>query len=504
MNRKFALGALLLGIVILLALLLRVSVAFAFPNILWSDEIFQTLEPAHRLTYGNGIVTWEFRRGTRSLVFPGILAGVMRLTDWMGDGSSGYLAGVTIFLCLLSLIPILVALLWGYRTSGLIAAILSAGICSIWFELVYFAPKAFNEVVAAYLLLAGVYLGVHGRVFQPRMRLFLAGCLCGSAIALRIHLLPAVVFAMVYICRKDWRARWVPMVAGILGPILAFGVVDAFTWSYPFQSFWQNVWVNVVLGKSEQYGVSPWYGYLSFLRNSWSWALVPITLLAIVGARRSPILAWLVIVIVLSHSVLAHKEYRFIYPALPMILILAGLGTAELVTRWRLRWSSPRVMVIAVLVCLILWTSTSAILASRFDPTRKTTLSILWAAPETTYWQRFSGNLLAFQKLSTEQTLCGVGLLGINWYRSGGYTYLHRDVPIFLVEQDTDFNQLAPSFNYLVATVSVPRQHQDYVLQGFWGTTCLYKRPGSCTQRRGYSINQVIKQKQQWEDPGSM
>lgn len=91
MSRKFTLATLLLSITILLALLLRVSVAFAFPNIFWPDEIFQTLEPAHRLSYGNGIVSWEFRIGTRSWVFPGVLAGVMRLTDWMGDGSSGYL-----------------------------------------------------------------------------------------------------------------------------------------------------------------------------------------------------------------------------------------------------------------------------------------------------------------------------------------------------------------------------------------------------------------------------
>lgn len=494
MSRKFRLATLLLSITILLALLLRVSVAFAFPNIFWPDEIFQTLEPAHRLSYGNGIVSWEFRIGTRSWVFPGVLAGVMRLTDWMGDGSSGYLAGVIIFLCLLSLIPILVAFLWGYRTSGLVAAFVSAGVCSVWFELVYFAPKALNEVVAAHFLLLGVYLSVHGKCSQPRTRLFWAGCWYGLAIALRIHLLPAVVFATVYICRKDWRG-WLSMVAGILGPILAFGVVDAFTWSYPFQSFWQNVWINVVEGKSEQYGVSPWYAYLSFLIKSWSLALVPITLLAIVGSRRSPILAWLVIVIVLSHSILAHKEYRFIYPAVVMMIILAGLGTAELVTRWRLRWSSPRGIVMAVLLCLGLWVSTSTVLAGRFDTGKRSISSLLWTAPEEIHWQRFSGNLLAFQKLSTEQTLCGVGLFGVQWSASGGYTYLHRDVPVFIVEQDADFNQLAQSFNYLVATISVPPQHQDYALQECWGTTCLYKRPGSCTVKRGYHINRVLEQK---------
>ena len=35
------------------------------------DEIFQSLEPAHRLLTGWGIVSWEWRDGIRSWLFPG-------------------------------------------------------------------------------------------------------------------------------------------------------------------------------------------------------------------------------------------------------------------------------------------------------------------------------------------------------------------------------------------------------------------------------------------------
>jgi len=478
MNSKFTLGTFLLSALILLALLVRFGTALAFPNILWADEIFQTQEPAHRLTFGYGVVSWEFRDGARSWVFPGILAGVMRLTAWMGDGSRGYLLGVTIFLCLLSLSTIVVAFLWGYRTSGLVAAVITAAVCSVWFELVYFAPKAFNEVVAAHLLLPGVYLGVHRKPFGSRTRLFWAGCLCGLALALRIQLLPAVAFAVVYICRKDWLGKWLPILAGILAPLLAFGLVDAFTWSYPFQSFWKAIWVNVVEGKSLDYGVSPWYGYLSYLKKSWSLGLVPITFLSIIGARRSPILAWLAIIIVLSHSFLAHKEYRFIYPAVVMVIVLAGLGTAELITQWRQLWSSSKKMVIAILLCLLLWTSISAVLA---------------LTSRTIDWSLSTGNLRAFQELSTEKTLCGVALWGIPWHTSAGYTHLHRDVPIFLLENDKDFNQMQASFNYLVGKVPIPPQHQDYVLQRCWKNTCLYQRSGSCIPT-SYNINQRLKE----------
>jgi GPI mannosyltransferase 3 len=490
MNSKANLNTFLLSTLILLALLIRVSAALAFPNMFWPDEIFQTQEPAHRLVFGNGMVTWEFRDGIRSWIFPGIIAVVMRLTAWMGDGSSGYLAGVAIFLCLLSLTTILVAFLWGYQTGGLVTAVITAGVCSVWFELVYFAPKAFTEVVAAHLLLPGVYLGLHGKSFQPRTRLFLAGCLCGLALALRIHLLPAVVFAVIYICHQEWRKKGTPMIAGILGPIIIFGMVDAFTWTYPFQSFWLNFWVNLVEGRSLIYGVSPWSEYLSYLLRSWSLLLIPIALLTIIGARRSPILAWLAIIIVLTHSILAHKEYRFIYAALPMVMILAGLGTAELVVNW----FPPRKMVIATLLCLVLWTSSSAVLASRFDVNKKFNFSTLWAInPETTHWFSESSNLIALQKLSQEKKTCGVGLWGISWALSGGYTYLHHDVPIFLLGDEKDFDQLEAGFNYVVANIPVPPQHQDYALQKCWKGTCIYKKQGSCTNK-DYDVNQILKQ----------
>ena len=47
--------------IFLIALLLRVGVAIHFPSMEWGDEIFNSLEPAHHLAYGYGIVVWEWR-----------------------------------------------------------------------------------------------------------------------------------------------------------------------------------------------------------------------------------------------------------------------------------------------------------------------------------------------------------------------------------------------------------------------------------------------------------
>src|SRR5437763_13875527 len=80
----------LLGLVLLAAGLRVVPTVFV-PSLNWGDEIFQTIEPAHRLVYGYGLVPWEFQLGMRSWLLPAMIAGFMQLARAIGDGPSYYL-----------------------------------------------------------------------------------------------------------------------------------------------------------------------------------------------------------------------------------------------------------------------------------------------------------------------------------------------------------------------------------------------------------------------------
>src|SRR5262249_5316014 len=129
-----------------------------------------------------------------------------------------------------------------------------------WFELIYYAPKAFSEVLAGNLLLPGLYLGYYAED-RPRVksRLFLAGSFIGLACALRMQLAPVMIVALFYFCRKNWRERLVPVTLGMLLPILAFGLVDLFTWSHPFQSYLTMLQFQATIGGSWK----PWYYFLA-------------------------------------------------------------------------------------------------------------------------------------------------------------------------------------------------------------------------------------------------
>src|SRR5579864_4305542 len=85
---------------------LRLALAFAMPNIAHPDQIFQILEPAHRLVYGYGIVPWEFREGVRSWILPGLFAFIFKISDFVLRVPGAYLAEATVFLALLSLSPV--------------------------------------------------------------------------------------------------------------------------------------------------------------------------------------------------------------------------------------------------------------------------------------------------------------------------------------------------------------------------------------------------------------
>ena len=178
----------------------------------------------------------------------------------------------------------------------------------------------------------------------------------------RFHTAPALLFAAIYACRWHFRARWMPLIVAGSLPVLALGVLDALTWGLPFQSVWQNLWVNIVEGRSRIYSVEPLWWYVAHLVEQWGAAVVPIGILFVVGARRTPLLGGLVVVHVLAHTLIAHKELRFLYPVMPANIVLVGLGTAETAIKMGSMLASRRRIVAIVSGSFGAWAITSAVI----------------------------------------------------------------------------------------------------------------------------------------------
>jgi hypothetical protein len=258
-------------------------------------------------------------------------------------------------------------------------------------------------------------------------------------------------------------------------PLIAFGLVDGFTWSYPFQSFIRYVWVNTVERRSLLYGTEPWYWYLVRLAHHFG----PMMLLALVGVRRSAFLGWVALIILASHSILAHKELRFVYPLMPIVVTLASLGIMEIAAALGAFRKAPLSSTAVVVAGLAFCGMVSLFLAS--------------LAGSHGYFSEDSGGLIAMDALSKDANVCGVALYQVGWFATGGYAHLHHDVPIVLIPDRFTLAEQVENFNFVLTDEALDDRPSGFKLQQCRQGVCIYRRPGSCTPPQHNEINTVLR-----------
>lgn len=470
-----------LAALLLAAFVLRFGVFYLVPNVHWPDEIYQVMEPAHRLVFGNGILSWEWVVGIRSWLLPGIAAALMELGRNLGDSPTDVNLPVEIALALAGIVPVACAYGWGRRFEGRVGGFIAGGVTAIWVDLVYMSGHPLTEVVAADCLPAALYLGLPaGGVTRSRPRLFGAGILLGLTFALRFHLAPGLAVAALGICGvRNSGPRWRALIAGAAVPVLVLGVLDWVTLGTPFQSVWLNIWVNIGLGVSSEAGREPFLTLWTLPLEIWGVAGFAIVLItAIQGARRLPVPIYVAAAIVAFHSLIPHKEYRFSYPALPLLIILSGLGTAELVRAAVPHLPRPGAAApLLAALTLLLWSGLSYTIAD----------SAIFKIP----WTRERAQIAAFDAVTHRADACGLGLLGLRWVVTPGMSALPRGVAL-------DQLRAVPSpggdaaYNYVLATIQAPTLPDSYRrVDCFAGDRdaaglahirlCLWRRAGGCT-----------------------
>lgn len=486
MTRRGAVIA--LAVILAVAFAVRVLIAYAMPSQCWPDEIFQSLEQAHRVVFGRGVIPWEFQEGTRSWLFPGVLAGVMKAVSWVSSSPMAYLMACAALLSAVSLAGVWVGFRWAERVFGLRGAVITGVTCALWYELVYFAPKAMPEVVAGSILAAGVFFASSNG--EPSRRSVIAGALLlAFATMLRIQLAPAAGVCFLYMLRRaPWRLRG-EAVAAALSVALVFGIVDALTWGSLFESFVGNIRANLVEGRAKNYGMAPWYAYFQCYALLWGPLGIAILALAGLGARRAPLAAVTALLVLLAHIPIAHKEYRFLYPALVLVVMLAGMGLAEIVEYVAKRRDArtANFATVAVLVAVVTASLTRA--NDFYDPG-----DVFQLGPHghpNLLWTERRGYLLASLRIAEQPDVCGIALVALHWGQTGGYAYMHQDAPLLEVQTSKRLEEITPYVNVLMGRPDLPVQLGPFTKQTCWNTACVYTRPGSCAAIDGVAFSSL-------------
>src|SRR5207247_4899918 len=89
-------GLYVLASALLVGGMLRVWLAFNDDGISYPDEIHQSLEPAHRLVFGYGLVAWEFVEGARNWLFTGTIDALLELCRIIGIEEPIVTIGLTV------------------------------------------------------------------------------------------------------------------------------------------------------------------------------------------------------------------------------------------------------------------------------------------------------------------------------------------------------------------------------------------------------------------------
>ncbi len=439
----------------LLALLLRLLPTIIQPSLDWGDEIYQATEPAHRLVFGTGLVTWEFVAGIRSWLLPGAIAAILLPVRLVGGGPAIYLPAIAILFGALSLVPAIGTWLWCRRAFGAWPALAGASVAALSPELVYFGARTLAEVVAAHILIAALFVATSPA--ETKARSSASGLLLGLAVALRPQILPA---AAVLVLWPTLRHRW-RLVAGAAAALAVTSLLDWITLGAPAASIWRYVLVNLG-GASASFGSQPWYYYGLAEAAIWGVALPIPVALCVLGARRWGLPLAMAAMLVATHMLIGHKEHRFLYPALALAAVLAGIGLADVSTRLAKRLNTrpgPPAM-----ACAMAWAALS---------------TVIWFGPGLSQLRhRAQDTLEAANYAASLPEICGIGLGPgpTAWVPYGGYTHLHQTVPLFWPATQAQFETEQAGFNLLLSDHPEP----SYTPLRCFGPTCVALRPGPC------------------------
>lgn len=350
------------------------------------DEVFQSLEIALHRTYGFGIVPWEWFAppqvpadrpwGIRNWAVPLVFSMFLKLGDALGI-SAPMGRRVLLELPQFALHVAMLGAVWRltFRRAGVQGARAALWLVALYGPLVWFAGRTMSEAFSTAFLVWGLER-LDSRGAKPGWWV-LGGALLGLAQVTRYGSAAAIVPAMVWLLlERRWKTFALATTGGAL-IALGLGLLDKLTWGEWFHSLLHYFQYNVTSGAAAQaFGAAPWWSYvprlllapfafiglgLSVRRDRTTrWAGLALLVLSVLagvllwqsqrfaslqpmtpwlGAGALLALAWLLLrddveqpsVLIASAlgylailSATAHKEDRFVYPALVLLTVAAA------------------------------------------------------------------------------------------------------------------------------------------------------------------------------------
>ena len=416
---------------LVLALVPAIS-AVAVLGRLHPDEVYQFLEPAFSRVHGYGVLAWEWKAGLRNWAVPLALAAVLRVGSWLGLTDPWIARG-------LLAIP-----LWALQAWGLVSAARlgrqRAGLLGGWVTVfavgllpVYlvFAGRTLGESLSVALLL--VAAGALSREERPQISGVLGGVALGLAFVVRYGSLPAIAAALGWVAvRRRWTLLGWAAVGGV-AVLVGLGLLDWASWATPWHSV--RAWFDFNVrstGAAQIFGAEPPGYYWPYLWSQvplWVW---PALVLGVAWLRPRVGVAGAMAVLMLAALLkTTHKEERFLYPVVVLLVAEAGPGLAMLLGRLREVWQRAALAAVALGFTFI---------AAKPDRDLR------------------GDQFRAIVKATRPQDVTGLLIVNEGIWGSGGYFYIGKNIPWLTCDWPHD-----PAFQ---AAMRYPRFNRVVTFEG--------------------------------------
>lgn len=318
-----------------------------------SDDHHVVITAADRIANGDGLPATY----ARSALFPAAIAGVMTVIRSLGIGDPGI---EMLFVRLVQGAYSLLVVYFVYRILGSLSAppegeprpspaVLGALLAAVFFAMPVTSVHQLEESVCQVPLLAAFVWWQRGESGIPHRESIIwalaAGAALGVALILRFPLIGLVAaFVVIAMLQPRRMETKIAFLAGLLVIVVLQGYSNALIndeWWYSFKArLGPMLHPQRMALESEGYPSSPpWHYILTLLA-----ALIPpVSVLLLAAAakggisRRYLLPGAGVVAFLLSHSLIANKQERFLLPILPILfsLIVAGLPW---LASWLRRW----------------------------------------------------------------------------------------------------------------------------------------------------------------------
>lgn len=303
----------------------------------WPDEIFQSMELAHYIVTGRGNITWEFLEKARTSLYPQFLSLWLRIVYLFSSDPITVYISTRIMLAIfylggiLSLANYFLIKNTSNSNSSLSLKYLLFLIVFILFPLnYYFGYRTLAESISTALTLISVF-NIQSRIEEKNENILMFSILLGITYGIRFQMaLFLCIYAPLLIYQlyslKLHKAIF-NLILGLLIGFIIYLISDTIFFGIPFISSINYFKVTILDGVGDQWGTSPFSFYFKQYYRYFNALLIFLIPGIYFNYKKHYPLIFGTIMFILIHSIISHKELRFIYFTFPILLffILSGI-----------------------------------------------------------------------------------------------------------------------------------------------------------------------------------